>query len=69
MSDRFDDPPYQRQTATIGMRVKIVQLPAVDDTDAKLFDLSQFRIGEIRDVGTRMAEYLLASGYAVPYEG
>lgn len=49
------------------MRVKIVKLPVGKDAD--LFGPSNFRLGEIRDVGPRMAEFLLASGYAEPYDG
>ena len=56
------------QNATIGgMRVKIVKLPV--GADADLFGPSNFRVGEIRDVGPRMAELLLACGSAEPYDG
>ena len=49
------------------MRVKIVDLPTA--TDAELFNLRQAHVGEIRDVGPRVGEYLLACGYAEPCDG
>ena len=57
---------YQNATV-VGMRVKIVKLPV--GNDAELFGPSNLRVGEIRDVGPRMAEFLLACGYAEPYDG
>jgi hypothetical protein len=46
------------------MRVRIVKLPT--GKDLELLGPSYFTVGEIRDVGPRMAEYLLACGYAEP---
>lgn len=52
------------QSTTSGVRVRIKKIPTTND--AEQFDLSRFRVGEIYDVGLRLAEYLMACGYAEP---
>jgi len=48
------------------MLVKIVEVPSA--LDAELFNLRRAHVGEIRDVGPRVGEYLLACGYAEPFD-
>jgi hypothetical protein len=46
-----------------GMRVRItvVMKGTIDG-----INLEQFKVGQVYDIGTSLASYLLASGYAVP---
>jgi hypothetical protein len=46
------------------MRVRIVRTPT--GRDAEFFDLSRFRVDEVYEVGPRLAEYLMACGFAEP---
>lgn len=52
------------QSTTTGVRVKFTKIPTAKDVEP--FDLSRFHAGETYDVGPRLAEYLMACGYAEP---
>jgi hypothetical protein len=48
------------------MRVRIL-VPMKRAIDG--IDLSHFEVGQVYDVGTTLANYLLASGYTIPVAG
>ena len=54
---------YRTGTVAGAMRVKIVRMPAAKDAD--WLDTSRFQLGGTYEVGPKVAEYLLACGYAV----
>jgi hypothetical protein len=44
------------------MRIKFVKMPGADDDSP--FDLSRFEVGQVYEVGPRLAEYLIVCGCA-----
>jgi hypothetical protein len=48
------------------LRVRILKAPKIGDCDLKGFGVSRFEVGQIYDIGQRLAELLLACGYAEP---
>jgi NADH:ubiquinone oxidoreductase subunit B-like Fe-S oxidoreductase len=48
------------------MRVRMVKRPTTGDCDLEGFDVSRFEVGEVYEVGPRLAELLIVCGYAEP---
>src|SRR5436309_3380671 len=46
------------------LRVRIVKTP--DPMQFELFDVSRFEVGQVYDVGTRLAELMMVDGCAEP---
>jgi len=44
------------------MRIKLIKKPSAKE--AEWFDVSNFEVGKIYDVGLRLAEYLIVCGFA-----
>jgi hypothetical protein len=48
------------------VRIRIIKRPTTGDCDLEGFDVSHFQVGEVYDLGPRLAELLIVCGYAEP---
>jgi hypothetical protein len=46
------------------LRVRIIKIP--DATQFELFDVSRFEVGQVYEIGTRLAELMMVDGCAEP---
>jgi hypothetical protein len=46
------------------VRVRITKPPSASDCDLEGFDVSRFQVGQVYDLGPRLAELLVVCGYA-----
>jgi len=48
------------------VRIRILQRPTAGDSDLEGFDVAGFNVGQVYDVGPRLAELMIVCGYAEP---